>query len=75
MNNGRLAFFNLVKEMRAAQKEYFRTRAHSALVRSKDLQTDKISPRKLNKHGKNKYFTYYSKTDYEYKHYHQTEDT
>lgn len=38
MNNGRLAFFNLVKEMRAAQKEYFRTRAHSALVRSKDLE-------------------------------------
>lgn len=38
MNNGRLAFFNPVKEMRAAQKEYFRTRAHSALVRSKDLE-------------------------------------
>ncbi len=38
MNNGRLAFFNLVKEMRAAQKEYFRTRAHSALVSSKDLE-------------------------------------
>lgn len=38
MNNGRLAFFNLVKEMCAAQKEYFRTRAHSALVRSKDLE-------------------------------------
>jgi hypothetical protein len=38
MNNGRLAFFNLVKEMRAAQKEYFRTRAHSALVKSKDLE-------------------------------------
>ena len=33
MNNGRLAFFNLVKEMRAAQKEYFRTRAHSVLAR------------------------------------------
>lgn len=26
MNNGRLAFFNPVKEMRAAQKEYFSTR-------------------------------------------------
>lgn len=38
MNNGRLAFFNLVKEMREAQKEYFSTRAHSALVRSKDLE-------------------------------------
>ena len=38
MNNGRLAFFNLVKKMRAAQKEYFRTRAHSALVKSKDLE-------------------------------------
>lgn len=38
MSNGRLAFFNLVKEMRVAQKEYFRTRAHSALVRSKDLE-------------------------------------
>lgn len=38
MSNGRLAFFNLVKEMRATQKEYFRTRAHSALVRSKDLE-------------------------------------
>lgn len=38
MNNGRLAFFNLVKKMRAAQKEYFRTRTHSVLVRSKDLE-------------------------------------
>lgn len=38
MSNRRLAFFNLVKEMRAAQKEYFRTRAHSALVHSKDLE-------------------------------------
>lgn len=38
MSNGRLAFFNLVKEMRQAQKEYFRTRAHSALVKSKDLE-------------------------------------
>lgn len=35
---GRLDFFNLVKEMRAAQKEYFRTRAHSDLVSSKDLE-------------------------------------
>ena len=35
---GRLDFFNPVKEMRAAQKEHFRTRAHSALVRSKDLE-------------------------------------
>ena len=35
---GRLDFFKLVKEMRAAQKEYFRTRAHSALVRSKELE-------------------------------------
>ncbi len=38
MNSGRLAFFNLVKEMRAAQKEYFSTRTHSALVKSKDLE-------------------------------------
>jgi hypothetical protein len=35
---GRLDFFNPVKEMRAVQKEYFRTRAHSALARSKDLE-------------------------------------
>ncbi len=35
---GRLGFFFLVREMRTAQKEYFRTRAHSALVRSKDLE-------------------------------------
>lgn len=38
MNEGRLAFFSLVKEMRDAQKEYFRTRAHSALVKSKTLE-------------------------------------
>lgn len=34
----RFDFFNPVKEMRAAQKEHFRTRAHSALVKSKDLK-------------------------------------
>ncbi len=35
---GSLDFFLLVREMRAAQKEYFRTRAQSALVKSKDLE-------------------------------------
>ena len=35
---GRLGFFFLVREMRAAQKEYFRTRAQSALVKSKELE-------------------------------------
>lgn len=38
MNEGRLAFFNLVRSMREAQKEYFSTRAHSALVKSKELE-------------------------------------
>lgn len=36
--NGRLAFFNLVKDMRAAQKEYFQQRTHAALVRSMQLE-------------------------------------
>lgn len=38
MSEGRLAFFNLVRSMRQAQKEYFRTRAHSALMKSKELE-------------------------------------
>ena len=36
--NGRLAFFNLVKDMRAAQKEYFQQRTHATLVRSMRLE-------------------------------------
>lgn len=37
-------FVNLVSEMRAAQRSYFRTRSHQALVESKILenQVDKI---------------------------------
>ena len=35
---GRIGFFLLVREMRAAQKEYFHTRAQSALVKSKELE-------------------------------------
>lgn len=31
-------FFILVKDMREAQKEYFRTRSRDALVRSKNLE-------------------------------------
>lgn len=31
MNNGRLQFFNLVKAMREAKREYFSTRSHEAL--------------------------------------------
>ena len=36
-NNGRLQFFNLVKAMRAAQKEYFSTRSQHAFKQSKEL--------------------------------------
>ena len=36
MNN--LEFYNLVKEMRQAQKEYFRTRSKDILNRSKELE-------------------------------------
>ena len=38
MNNGRLQFFNLVKAMREAQKEYFTSRSLDALRRSKQLE-------------------------------------
>lgn len=38
MSGGRLAFFRLVRSMREAQREYFSTRAHSALVKSKELE-------------------------------------
>lgn len=31
-------FFNTVREMRKAQRDYFRTRAQHFLVRSKDLE-------------------------------------
>lgn len=37
-NSGRLQFFNLVKAMRAAQKEYFSTRSQQALQQSKELE-------------------------------------
>ena len=39
MNNGRLQFFNLVKAMREAQREYFRTRSRECLRKSRDLET------------------------------------
>lgn len=39
MNNGRLKFFNLVKDMREAQREYFRTRSRECLMKSRDLET------------------------------------
>lgn len=32
------AFFDLVSEMRKAQKEYFKTRSSESLTRSKDLE-------------------------------------
>lgn len=32
------AFFDLVSEMRKAQKEYFKTRSPESLTRSKDLE-------------------------------------
>ena len=32
------AFFDLVSEMRKAQKEYFKTRSPESLIRSKDLE-------------------------------------
>lgn len=40
MNNGRLHFFNLVKAMREAQREYFSTRAHAALSKARQLERD-----------------------------------
>lgn len=38
MSNGRLKFFNLVKEMREAQREYFSTRSHAALQKARQLE-------------------------------------
>ena len=38
MNNGRLQFFNLVKAMREAQREYFSTRSHEALHKARSLE-------------------------------------
>jgi hypothetical protein len=38
MNNGRLQFFNLVKAMREAQREYFSTRSHEALTKARLLE-------------------------------------
>lgn len=38
MNNGRLQFFNLVKAMREAQREYFSTRSHDALQKARSLE-------------------------------------
>lgn len=38
MNSGALKFFKLVKEMREAQRDYFSTRSHDALVKSKSLE-------------------------------------
>ncbi len=38
MNNGRLQFFNLVKAMREAQREYFSTRSHDALQKARQLE-------------------------------------
>ena len=38
MNNGRLQFFNLVKAMREAQREYFSTRSSAALTKARQLE-------------------------------------
>ena len=38
MNNGRLQFFNLVKAMREAQRDYFTTRSHEALQKARQLE-------------------------------------
>ena len=38
MNNGRLQFFNLVKAMREAQRDYFSTRSHDALAKARQLE-------------------------------------
>ena len=38
MSNGRLQFFNLVKAMREAQREYFSTRSHEALQKARSLE-------------------------------------
>ena len=39
MDNGRLQFFNLVKAMREAQREYFSTRSHEALQKARSLES------------------------------------
>lgn len=38
MADGRLLFFNLVKAMREAQREYFSTRSHAALQKARSLE-------------------------------------
>lgn len=38
MNNGRLQFFNLVKAMREAQRDYFSTRSQQALTKARQLE-------------------------------------
>jgi len=38
MEEGRLKFFNLVKAMREAQREYFSTRSHEALQKARSLE-------------------------------------
>lgn len=38
MENGRLRFFNLVKEMREAQKDYFSTHSYAALRQAQRLE-------------------------------------
>ena len=38
MADGRLQFFNLVKAMREAQREYFSTRSHEALQKARSLE-------------------------------------
>lgn len=38
MDKGRLHFFNLVKAMREAQREYFSTRSREALQKSRCLE-------------------------------------
>lgn len=44
MNNGRLQFFNLVKAMREAQREYFSTRSHEALQKAPAYPKELIEP-------------------------------
>lgn len=38
MENGRLQFFNLVREMREAQKDYFSTHSYAALRKAQRLE-------------------------------------
>lgn len=37
---GAMQFFHLVRKMREAQKEYFKTRIHGVLVRSRQLEKE-----------------------------------